>query len=185
MTCASLEVVADWPLHLLTTEYLSLLAQTYYTTLLNIFKRRFLNVLPFLSLPKPLVRFRSGSSLRVSNLKFKTALIEERRFNNKTLVTSQCNKTNHSGLLLFNRWFSATLSSAEASLCRREAGEKEIESARGTVGRGKREKRLPSFPSSHLPPPPPSHFLFFDYCYFYCDTQQEPLRRRELALADG
>ena len=53
------------------------------------------------------------------------------------------------------------LSSAEASLCCRVAGvqekdllsvgagEKEKESARGTMGRGKREERLPSFPFSH------------------------------------
>ena len=40
-------------------------------------------------------------------------------------------------------------SCAEASLCRREAGEKEKESARGTMGRGKREERLSPFPSSH------------------------------------
>ena len=121
MTCALFEVVADWPLHLLTTEYLSLLAQTYHTTLLNIFKRRFLNVLPFSSLPKHLVKFRSGSSLRVSNLKFKTALIEERRFNNKTLVTSQCNKTKHSGLLLLNRWL-ALLSPPQRPLWVRSIG---------------------------------------------------------------
>ena len=43
------------------------------------------------------------------------------------------------------------LSSAEASLCCGEAGEKEKESARGTIGRGKREERFPPFPSSHLP----------------------------------
>ena len=30
--------------------------------------------------------------------------------------------------------------------------EKEIESARGTMERGKREERLPPFPSSHRPP---------------------------------
>ena len=42
------------------------------------------------------------------------------------------------------------LSSAEASLCCGEAGEKEKESARGTIGRGKREERFPPFPSSHL-----------------------------------
>ena len=34
-----------------------------------------------------------------------------------------------------------TLSSAEAFLCCREAGEKENKSARGTMGRGKREQR--------------------------------------------
>ena len=45
-------------------------------------------------------------------------------------------------------WFSP-LSSAKPSLCRRGAGEKEKESARGTMGRGKREER--PFPSSHRP----------------------------------
>ena len=45
-------------------------------------------------------------------------------------------------------WFSP-LSSAKPSLCRRGAGEKEKESARGTMGRGKREER--HFPSSHRP----------------------------------
>ena len=59
-----------------------------------------------------------------------------------------------------------SLSSAEASWCWGEAGEKEKESARETMGRGKREGRLP-----HA-------FYFFDYCYFQ-NTQREPLRRRE------
>ena len=63
-----------------------------------------------------------------------------------------------------------TLSSAEASLWCREAGEREKKKALGTMGRGKREK---AFPSS------PARYLFFDYCYFYRDTQGEPLRRRE------
>ena len=31
-------------------------------------------------------------------------------------------------------------------------------------------------PSSHRPP---RAFYFFDYCYFYTDTQREPLRGRE------
>ena len=52
-------------------------------------------------------------------------------------------------------------SSPEASLCCGEAGEKEKEST--------------PFPSSHRPL---SAFYFFDYCYFYRDTQREPLRRR-------
>ena len=49
------------------------------------------------------------------------------------------------------------LSSAEASLYCGEAGEKEKESARGTIGRGKREETpaLSLFPSS------PVRFLFF------------------------
>ena len=54
------------------------------------------------------------------------------------------------------------LSSAEASLRCREAGEKEKESARAIMGS-------------------PARFLFFSYCYFYRDTQREPhLRRREM-----
>jgi len=68
------------------------------------------------------------------------------------------------------------LSSPETSLCCGEAGEKEKESAQGTMVRGKREERLPPFPSSHLPL---RAFYFSDYCYFYRDTQREPLRRRE------
>ena len=69
------------------------------------------------------------------------------------------------------------LSSAEASLCCGEAGEKEKESARGTMGRGKREERLPRlFPLAIFPC---ALSDFSDYCYFYRDTQREPLRRRE------
>ena len=47
------------------------------------------------------------------------------------------------------------------------SGEKEKESARGTMGRGKREEKLPPFPSSHRSP---RAFYFFDYCYFYWDA---------------
>ena len=65
------------------------------------------------------------------------------------------------------------LFSAEASLCSREPEEKEKESARGTMGRGKTAPAFSLFPSS------PVRFLFFDYCYFYWDTQREPLRGRE------
>ena len=43
------------------------------------------------------------------------------------------------------------LFSAEASLYCRKAREKEKESAWRTMGRGKREERLPPFPSSHRP----------------------------------
>ena len=39
-----------------------------------------------------------------------------------------------------------TLSSAEAALCRREAGEKEKESARGTMGREKKVMPFSLFP---------------------------------------
>ena len=51
-------------------------------------------------------------------------------------------------------------------MCCREAGEKEKGSTQGMMGRGR----------------VPARFLFFDYCYFYCDTQREPLRRRELRV---
>ena len=44
-----------------------------------------------------------------------------------------------------------TLSSAKASLCCGEAGEKEKEGARGTMGRENREERR-LFPSFHRPP---------------------------------
>ena len=52
------------------------------------------------------------------------------------------------------------ITSAEASLCCREAGETEKDGARGTM-----EKK--PLPSSHHPP---ARFLFFHYCYFYWDT---------------
>ena len=71
----------------------------------------------------------------------------------------------------------SSASSAKASLCRRAAGtgKKEKESARGTMGTGKRHAPVFSlFPSSF-----PS-FLFFDCCYFYWDIQREPVWRREL-----
>ena len=53
------------------------------------------------------------------------------------------------------QYITTPLSSAEASLYCGEAGEKEKESARGTIGRGKREERFPPArpcPFSHLPP---------------------------------
>ena len=49
---------------------------------------------------------------------------------------------------LFDLFRNVTLSSAEASLCRWDAGESEHESAQGTMGEKKREGRLPSFPLS-------------------------------------
>ena len=55
-------------------------------------------------------------------------------------------------------------------------GRAKKERARGTMGRGKREERLPRlFP---LPIVPRALSIFFDYCYFYRDTQGEPLGRR-------
>ena len=44
--------------------------------------------------------------------------------------------------------------------------------------RGNREERLPPLLSSHRPPRA-FYFFFSDDCYFYRDTQREPLRRRE------
>ena len=69
-----------------------------------------------------------------------------------------------------------SLSSSEASLCRGEAGERERESALGTMGRRKREESSRLFP---LPFVPRALSIFLDYCYCYRDTQREPLRRRE------
>ena len=69
---------------------------------------------------------------------------------------------------------SFSIAPAEASLYHREAGEMKKESARGTMGRGKEKARFSLFPSS------PARFLFFESCYFYRDTQREPLRRREV-----
>ena len=47
----------------------------------------------------------------------------------------------------------------------------------GRLGREKKRTREPRlFP---LPIVPRALSIFFDYCYFYRDTQREPLRRRE------
>ena len=77
---------------------------------------------------------------------------------------------------LFDLFRNVTLSSAEASLCRWDAGESEHESAKGTMGGKKREGRLPAFPSCYRPL---RALLFFDYSYFYWYNQREPRRRRE------
>ena len=63
-----------------------------------------------------------------------------------------------------------TLSSAKASFCRREAGEREKESARGTMGRGKIYERLREASVLSLFPSSPARLLFFHYCYLYWDT---------------
>ena len=60
----------------------------------------------------------------------------------------ECIRNIEHSYILKNSSFS--LASAEASLYRREAGEREKESARGTMGRGKRRSQV--FPSSHRPP---------------------------------
>ena len=62
-------------------------------------------------------------------------------------------------------------------LCRREAGAKEKESARGTMGREREEKRL--FPAFSFFPTSTARFLFLDYYNFYWDTQHELLWRGE------
>ena len=60
----------------------------------------------------------------------------------------ECIRNIEHSYILKNSSFS--LASAEASLYRREAGERKKESARGTMGRGKRRSQV--FPSSHRPP---------------------------------
>ena len=42
---------------------------------------------------------------------------------------------------------------------------------------GRKKKRVHGALNSHHPL---SAFYYFDYCYFYRDTQWEPLRRREV-----
>ena len=85
----------------------------------------------------------------------------------------ECIRNIKHSYILKNSSFS--LASAEASLYRREAVEREKEDTRGTMGREKRRSQV-----FHLFPSSPARFLFFDYCYFYWDTQREPLRRREV-----
>ena len=65
-------------------------------------------------------------------------------------------------------YFAGSLSSVEASLYRREGWRDGKRKREGDDGKGKGEK------ASFL-----ARFLFFDYCYFYWDTQREPLLRRE------
>ena len=69
-----------------------------------------------------------------------------------------------------------SLSSMETSLCHREAGDKEKESAHGMMEGGKKGSEAPAsslFPLSH------ERFLLFDYW----DTRRETLRKRELLCA--
>ena len=74
-------------------------------------------------------------------------------------------------------WISA-LSSAETSLHRREVGERQKESARGTMGRGGNKKRYPprhqSFSSSHHPP----HAYLFLILFLF-GSQRWPVCIRE------
>ena len=70
---------------------------------------------------------------------------------------------------------SFSLASSEASLYRRETGERKKESARGTMGREKRRSQV--FPSPHRTP---RAFYFSVIAVYYWDTQREPLRRREV-----
>ena len=57
---------------------------------------------------------------------------------------------------------SQVFSSSETSLCRWETGEKEKESGRGSMERGKREERL--FPAFSLFPSSPTHFPSGSLC---------------------
>ena len=54
-------------------------------------------------------------------------------------------------------------------------GERQREHA-GHDGKEKESREAPAF---SLFPSSPAHFLFFDYCYFYWDTQRESLWRRD------
>ena len=69
-----------------------------------------------------------------------------------------------------------SLLSAETSLCHREAGDKEEESAHSMMEGGKKGSEAPAF---FLFPLSPERFLLFDYW----DTQWEPLQRKELLCA--
>ena len=61
----------------------------------------------------------------------------------------------------------ASVSSGEASLCWGEAGEKEKENARGTMGRGKRRRETSGSRHSLFSSSPARfQFFLFDYCYF-------------------
>ena len=71
----------------------------------------------------------------------------------------ECIRNIEHSYILKNSSFS--LASAEASLYRREAGKRKKESARGTMGRGKRRSQV--FPSSHRPP---RAFYFFIIAIF-------------------
>ena len=64
--------------------------------------------------------------------------------------------------------FPNPFSSAEVSLCRREAGEKENSKRAWQDGREK-ERKLPLFPSSHRPP---RAYYFSIIAIFYWDTRQ-------------
>ena len=90
------------------------------------------------------------------------------------------------------RWIFVSLLCRGLSCIVRRAGEREKEIARGIMGRGRNlvpvffGNPAPSWmhymaeaPAFSLFLWSPARFLFFDYCYFYWDTQREPLRRRE------
>ena len=58
-------------------------------------------------------------------------------------------------------------------LWHREAGEKKREARKARWERERKKKGVFSFSSSS-----PTRLVYFDYCYFYWDTQREPLQRR-------
>ena len=74
-------------------------------------------------------------------------------------VSNRENTSLIKGIYLFHTNGFVSLSFTEASLCCGEAGEKEKERARGTMGRGKRREA-----SSYRPP---RAFYFFDYCHIF------------------
>jgi len=79
------------------------------------------------------------------------------------------------GVILFNEkeeQIRQTLSPPQKPLCFvRGLGRGKKESARGTMGRGKRGRETPIF---SLFPSSPARLLFFDHCFFYWDTQWKP-----------
>ena len=61
-------------------------------------------------------------------------------------------------------------------MCCKGAGEREKESARETMGRGKKGGETPVF---SLFPYSPARLLFLDHCFFYWDSQWKPASAEE------
>ena len=90
----------------------------------------------------------------------------------QTLYGNRATKQTASSFRLF------CLSPPQRPLCVvGRSGEKEKESARGTMGRGKREEKLPPFPSSHRSPRAVYFLIIAIFIGMPCGG---PLRRREL-----
>ena len=83
---------------------------------------------------------------KITKRSLKTTLLQSISIN----FAFECIRNIEHSYILKNSSFS--LASTEASLYRREAGERKKESARGTMGRDRRRSEV--FPSSHRPPRP-------------------------------